>query len=263
MPDVVQVQLLRPFSEPVVLLGRWVGRVVAQQRILHHHLRDVDPEPIHPAVQPEAGVVEHRGTHRRVAPVEVRLLRQECVEVVLAGRWIQLPRRPVEHADPVVGHAAAGCRVAPHVPIPPRVVARGARLHEPRMLARRVVRHVVDEHAEVALVRRGHEGVEVIKRPEHRVDIGVVGDVVSEVGHRRRIERRDPDGVDAQPGQVVEPRGDPLQVTDPVAVRIGERTGVDLVDDGGLPPSGSRCLHARRLARCAAPRGLLLRSVRP
>jgi hypothetical protein len=57
--------------------------------------------------------------------------------------------------------------------------------------------------------------VEVVERAEQRVDAGVVGHVVAEVGHRRRVERRHPDRVDAEPGEVVEPARDAGQVADP------------------------------------------------
>ena len=50
--------------------------------------------------------------------------------------------------------------------------------------------------------------VEVGERAEQRVDVAVVGDVVAEVAHRRPEDRRQPDGVDAEPGEVVEPRRD-------------------------------------------------------
>ena len=42
----------------------------------------------------------------------------------------------------------------------------------------------------------GDQRVEIGERPEERIDVAVVRDVVAEVGHGRRIERRDPDGVD-------------------------------------------------------------------
>src|SRR5205085_8180853 len=58
--------------------------------------------------------------------------------------------------------------------------------------------------------------------------------------HRAWVERREPDRVDAQrvgrTGQVIEPADDPLQVSYPVSVRIGEAAGIDLVDDRGSPP---------------------------
>ena len=75
-------------------------------------------------------------------------------------------------------------------------------------------------------------------------DPGVVADVVAEVVQRARVDRRQPQGVHVQggigPAQVVEPRHDPGQVADAVAVRIGEAARVDLVDDGAFPPSVPR-----------------------
>ena len=60
--------------------------------------------------------------------------------------------------------------------------------------------------------------VEIGKRPELRVDVRVVGDVVAVVGLRRGVERRQPDRVDAEIAQVRQARADPLQVADTVPV---------------------------------------------
>ena len=81
-----------------------------------------------------------------------------------------------------------------------------------------------------------HQVVEVGQGPEQRVDVAVVAHVVAEVGHRRAEDRREPDGVDAQPGQVVEVAGEASQITDAVAARVGERPRIDLVHDRRLPP---------------------------
>ena len=86
------------------------------------------------------------------------------------------------------------------------------------------------------LVRARDQRVGVVERPEARVDVAVVGDVVAEVGHRRAEERRQPDGLDAEVADVLEPARDPAQVTDAVARRVGERARVDLVDGAPLPP---------------------------
>src|SRR5207248_2757888 len=80
---------------------------------------------------------------------------------------------------------------------------------------------------------------EVLEVAEDRVDVAVVGDVVAEVSHRGAEEGRDPDGVDAQPRQVVEMTPDALEVADSVAVRVGEGPGIDLIDDRRLPPRGA------------------------
>ena len=76
------------------------------------------------------------------------------------------------------------------------------------MLVRGVVRHEVEDELHAARMRLGDQPVEVGERAEDRIDAAVIGDVVAEIGHRRRIDRREPDGVDAEPGEVVEPLAD-------------------------------------------------------
>ena len=59
---------------------------------------------------------------------------------------------------------------------------------------------------------------------------------------------------------MVEVAPDALEVADAVAVRVGEGAGIDLVDDGGLPPRlvghrGDRtagCSERQRTARAVA-----------
>jgi hypothetical protein len=68
----------------------------------------------------------------------------------------------------------------------------------------------------------------------------VVGDVVAEVGHRRRVERREPHGVDAEPVEMIEVLLDAGQVAGRAPPGAGERPGIDLIEDGALPPG---CVH--------------------
>ena len=78
--------------------------------------------------------------------------------------------------------------------------------------------------------------VELLERAEERVDVVVVGDVVAVVGHRRAVDRAQPDDVDAEQLEMVEVVQDPAEVADAVTVAVGEAARVDLVDHGGLPP---------------------------
>ena len=156
---------------------------------------------------------------------------------------------PPKAARPVVRRTRPACRRA-------RCTSRawGCRatrgLDEPRVLVGGVVGDPVDEDPEVARVRLGEQRVEGGEVAEERVDVAVVGDVVAEVGHRRAVERRQPEGVDAQPLQVVEVRADALEVADAVARRVGERARVDLVDDGLLPPHAvAKATDRRRQGR--------------
>ena len=77
---------------------------------------------------------------------------------------------------------------------------------------------------------------EVLERAVVGMHVGVVGDVVAVVAQRRRIERQQPDRVDAELLDVVEPLGQPGEVADAVAVGVVERLDVHLIDDGVLVP---------------------------
>ena len=90
-------------------------------------------------------------------------------------------------------------------------------------------------------MRRGKQPVEIGERPEQRIDAAIVGNVIAKVGHRRGEDRRQPDGVDAERGEIVEPPLDTREVADAVAVAVLERARIDLIDDTALPPGdGSR-----------------------
>jgi hypothetical protein len=198
-------------------------------------VRDVDPEAVDAAPQPEAQDVVHRRLDLWLVPVEVGLLGQERVQVPLARDLVARPRGPLiaEVRDPPVRRLVAA---APDVPRPPRVVAARARLLKPRMAVGGVVGDVVQQDAQAEVVRRGDERVGVLERAEQRVYAGVVGDVVAEVGHRRAVDRRQPQRLDAEVAHVLEVLDDAAQVADPVTVGVGERARVDLVDDAGAPP---------------------------
>src|SRR5690606_24900638 len=88
----------------------------------------------------------------------------------------------------------------------------------------------------------GGEGGEVMAGPVDRADGEVVGDGVAEGGLRGRVERGHPHRVDPEPSEVLESGRQPGEVTDPIAVRVGEGPDVDLVPDGVLPP-GHRLCH--------------------
>ena len=213
-----------------------VRRVVAEGVVFDEVPEDVDAEAVDAAVEPEAEDVEHGLLDFGVAPVEVGLGGEEGVVVVLAGGVVELPGAAAEVAEPVVGRAAVGGGVAPDVPVALGVVARRSRFDEPGVLVGGVVGDEVEEHLQAAAVGFVDEAVEVGEGAEERVDVGVVGDVVAEVGHRGGEDGGEPDGVDAEPLEVVEALDDAGEVADAVAVGVLEGAGVDLVDDAALPP---------------------------
>src|SRR5262245_33542869 len=102
----------------------------------------------------------------------------------------------------------------------------------------RVMVNVIENDHDSARMRRRAEAVEFIQRAEQRIDVTVIADIVSEVGHRRRIDRRHPDRVDTEPAQIVQTLAYSLEVADPVAICVLKRARVDLVNDPMLPPNG-------------------------
>ncbi len=193
-----------------------VHLAVRQCGILGDQIDHVHAEPVDSAVQPP---VHHRVDRRpdvRVLPVEVGLLAREQVQVVLVGGGVELPGRPGEPRAPVVGLGA------PPVPVALRVGATRARGGEPGVLVGGVVDHEVEDQLDPARVGAGQQRVEVGEGAERRIDVAVVGDVVAGVVLRRRIDGGEPDHVNAEGGDVVEPRRDAGQVADAVPVGVGE-----------------------------------------
>ena len=225
--------------ERVVVLGR--GGLVAQLAVVDDAVRHVDAEAGDPALEPEAQDVVERVAHLVVPPVQVGLARQEVVQVALARRLVERPRRPAERAQPVVGRRAVGLGIGPHVVVAVARVAAAQRVLEPRVAVAGVVGDEVEQHAHAAPARLGDQRVEVLERAEVGVHGREVGDVVAPVVVGRRHRRVEPDAVDPEPLEVVEPVDDPAQVADPVAVRVRERARIDLVQDAVAPPRRSEC----------------------
>src|SRR5262249_11264948 len=125
------------------------------------------------------------------------------------------------------------------------------------MLVGPVIWNEVENDFEIARMGCFQQAVEVSERAKQRMHGAIVGHVVAEILHRRRIDRRNPYAVDTEPAQVVQARNDSLQITHPVVCAGQEGTSRVLVDHAALPPhvcaiSARRCLvqwidwHTRR-----------------
>ena len=104
------------------------------------------------------------------------------------------------------------------------------------MLIARVVQDQLGDHPDPAPVRLFDENAEVVDGADVGMHVSVIGDVVSVVLARRSADGEQPERVDAEVLEIVEPGGEPAEVADAVAVRIHERPHAQLVDDGVLVP---------------------------
>ena len=118
--------------------------------------------------------------------------------VVLPRGGIVFPGAAAEFRQPVVRRPATGARVTPDVPIAFRVVARTAALDEPGMLVGRVIGNEIENQLQAGGVRGLRQRVETFHGAEQRIDANVIGNVVTEISHRRGKDRGQPDRVDAE-----------------------------------------------------------------
>src|SRR4051812_42019485 len=92
-----------------------------------------------------------------------------------------------------------------------------------------------------------YQAIEIGQIPEQWIDIGVISYVVTEVCHRRRKDRRQPDGIDTQLRQIWQSMYNSPQVAYAVVIAILEGSRIDLINDPGLPPLRAFSFHRQIL----------------
>ena len=234
--NLVRVELVDLDPDPLQVLVRLLQVLAVRALPLVQVGHGVEPEAVDAQVHPEPQDLQHRVLDLGVLEVQVRLVGEEPVPVVLAADGVEGPvgLLGVDEDDPGAGVLVVG--VGPHVEVAVRPVGIRARRLEPGMLVRRVVHDEVGDDPDAALVRLVDEGDEVADVPvvgQHRHE---VGDVVAAVAQRRGVDRQQPDAVDAEPLQVVQPGRQPAQVTGAVAGRVREAADEHLVEHRALVP---------------------------
>ena len=165
------------------------------------------------------------------------------MQVELAGRLVPFPHGGAEAGNPVVRRnrlavLVEALGVAPDVVVAVGVVLGGACLLEPLVLVGGVVDDEVHHELDAVLVCGGEQRIEVFHGAELGHDGAVVGDVVAVIVVRRSVDGGEPQYFDAEVCQVRNLLGDAGQVADAVAVGVVEGAGVNLIDNGFLPPLG-------------------------
>jgi hypothetical protein len=99
------------------------------------------------------------------------------------------------------------------------------------MLIGGVVEDEVDDHAHPAIVGALQELDELAERPQLRMLAVVVANVVAVVAPRGRVERQQPQALDAHRRQVVQPLRQTTKITDPVCIGVRERAHRERVNE--------------------------------
>ena len=122
------------------------------------------------------------------------------MQIPLTGQLVERPRRTLAEGPlPIVRRPRRieRVRIPPDIPVAMGTGPGAPGVLEPGVPVARVVRHPVEEHADRAVVGVGKQRVERVEITEEGIYPAVVGHVVAEVGHRRRVDRRKPDGIGA------------------------------------------------------------------
>src|SRR5437016_2377713 len=232
MPMQLHVGDARPVA--TVAGGLRYRRIVPKRRVVKKGICDVEPKTIDMAPEPPIQYFKRRLACCGRLPVQFRLLTQEFVMIASATRRMVRPGRPAERRQPIVWRGAVVARRCPDVPV--RLLSGFETFNKPRMLIRRMREHLVGHDLQPARMRFPKQVVEVCVATVFRIDDVVIRNVVTPVAIGRRVDWRQPDGIDAQRGNVVELRDQSFEVTDAVAIRIGEAADIDLIDGSAAPP---------------------------
>src|SRR5437868_8958570 len=92
------------------------------------------------------------------------------------------------------------------------------------------------DNAQATFMGGAQESLEIVQRAAFGMHAGIVRDVVTVVAHRRRIEREQPDGGDAEIAQIIELARQAGKIPYPVTIAVIERAYAQLVKDRILVP---------------------------
>ena len=110
------------------------------------------------------------------------------------------------------------------------------RFLEPRILIGRVIDHEFGDHAQIALVRGVEERPEIVERAEIRINIKIIGNVITVVAHRRGIKWQQPDRRNAELLEIIQLFDQAPEVAHPIAIAVAKSFDVHLIDDRVLVP---------------------------
>src|SRR5690606_20025990 len=197
----------------------------------------IEPEAVHPLVQPEMHDLGDGIHDIRVVEIGVWLLRVVALTVIGAGLRITGPVRllGIGENDPRIGVFLV--RIAPDIPVPvPRSRPAAARPLEPWMLIGGVVDDQFNDDPKAAPFRLCQEAAEVRHRTEGGIQLAVIGNVIAVVEPRAFVEGQQPKRRHAERLQVIEPAGQTGKIPDAIAGAVGESFHMQLINDGILVP---------------------------
>ena len=104
------------------------------------------------------------------------------------------------------------------------------------MPVRGVIGDEVEDEAKPAPMHLCDQPIEVGHGAEEAIDRAIVRDVISEIGHGRRVNGRNPDRIHTELHEIIETIVNAGKIADAVTVTVLKRPRINLVDYRLLPP---------------------------
>ncbi len=226
----------------------------------------IDAKSVDAEFQPELHHVPDFVSNGGIVVIEVWLMAEEPMPVVRLRDRVPGPVRElgVDEDDPHAPIPIVG--FAPDVPVTTGVVPRAARFLEPGVLIGCVIQDELDDDAQPERMRLREEVTEVLQRAVTGMDARVIGDVVPVVLERRRVHRLEPETIHSERRDVIQLRREPSEIADAVAVAVGERLDVKLIEDGVLVPErigGSQDAHVSHQSKRLPRKSKLMSDLSP
>ena len=159
------------------------------------------------------------------------------MQIVHSGSLVILPCRPAKTCAPVVGRCLIVLPFTPDIVIAVCIILRLPAFHKPFMFIGGMVHHQIHDDADASFMGCRQHLVEVLHCAEFFHDRLIVTDIIAVVVIGRLIHRREPDHINPQIFQIVQPADNPLQIANPIPVAVHKAARINLINNGFLPPS--------------------------
>ena len=217
--------------------------MVVRQALLFGNKGDhIFTEAVDAEIEPEFEDLLDLCSDKRIVHVEIRLLDGKQVQIIFLPQIVPLPCLALKMTVPVVRQFSVRLCGPPDIIIGIRLDAPPGFL-EPFMLVARMINDQIHDKLHPALVKTLQNGPKRFHAAVFRCNVHVIRNIIAAVRAGRRIERREPDAVNAELLQIVELLQYPPQIADPVAVSVAEAPGPDLIKNHVLKPSCMTHIH--------------------
>ena len=218
-------------------------QMVVRQALLFGNKGDhIFTEAVNTEIEPELEDLLDLCSDKRIVHVEIRLLDGKQMQIIFLPQIVPLPCLALKMTVPVVRQFSVRLCGPPDIIIGIRLDAPPGFL-EPFMLVARVIDDQIHDKLHPALVQAVQNSPECLHAAVFRCNVHVIRNIIAAVRAGRRIERREPDAVNAELLQIVELLQYPPQIADPVAVSVAEAPGPDLIKNHVLKPSCMTHIH--------------------